>query len=89
MQLIGGDLPLALVQHLDVAPQGDTGQHILGGVGVALAPEQGPAEADGEAQHLDAQAARDPEVPELVNRDQDRQGDQEGTEGKEQIHGAL
>ena len=65
---------LALVEHLDVAAQRDRGDRVLGAVAAAAHPQR-PAETDREAQHLDPEPARDPEVPELVEGHQHAEAD--------------
>src|SRR6202161_460438 len=85
MQLLGADLALALVEQLDVAAQGNGGQAVLGAVGVLAHPrDQRFAEADAEAQNLEAELLGDPVMPELVHRHQYADRDQEGGE-KNQI----
>ncbi len=81
VQFRGRDIALALVQQLDVAAQGDRGQAILGAIGVlADARQQRFAEADAEAQHLEAEFLGDPVMPELMDGNQDADRNQEGGE---------
>ena len=63
-------LPSRLVEQLHVAAERYGRDHELDRVLAEHAPIQRLAEADGEAQHADAELARDPEMAELVHRDQ-------------------
>src|SRR6202161_1164099 len=85
MQLLGADLALALVEQLDVAAQGNGGEAVLGAVGVFADPhDQLFADADAEAQNLEAELLGDPVMPELVHRHQYSDRDQKG--GKKNQH---
>jgi hypothetical protein len=66
-----------LPQHFDVTAQGDRCNHILSAI-LAHPGLDGLAETDGKAQDLDAAAACNPKVTELVDGDQDAQGDYQG-----------
>src|SRR4029077_12368036 len=74
-----GDGRLALVQHLYVAAERNGRQPIFGVIGSAALPaHERPAEADRETQHFEPESARDPEMPELVDRDEHADRDDEG-----------
>ncbi|MNQ41616.1 hypothetical protein D3C85_552980 [compost metagenome] len=68
-------LAFALIEHLDVAAQGNRGDDELGALAIMPA-QQRRAEAHGETQHLDPTAARHPEVTEFVKGHQHPQGNQ-------------
>ena len=77
-QLGGRDRRFALVQHLDVARQAAASRCTYSTWSApADAFVERLAKAHREAQHLEAQAPRDPEVAELVHRDQQAYGDHE------------
>ena len=87
MQLRGVDIAFALVEELHVAAERNRGQAILGAVAIVsdALPER-LAETDAEAQHLEAELLRDPVVPELVNRDQYPDRNQEGGDENHNPH---
>ena len=66
-------LALARVEHLDVTAQRDGGDPELGAAPCRVLPQR-IAEADREAQHTHAAAARHPEMAEFVESDQQAQG---------------
>ena len=87
--LVGRDRTLALVEHAHVAAERQGADHELGAVGPRLAPPQHPAEADREAQHLDAAGDRHPVVAVLVDDDQHPQREQEGEDGRDRRHAVI
>jgi hypothetical protein len=89
VQLIRRDLFLALVEHLHIAAYRHGRERVLGRVAAAAPGQKRRAETDGKAQHLDAEPAGDPEVPEFVNGDQDKDRDQEGTDGDGEVVHAV
>src|SRR5690554_3048732 len=74
MALFFRDRALALVQHFDVATQGDQRDSKLGPVAV-ITRENRITKAYRKAQYLDAALAGNPEVPELVDGHQNAKGD--------------
>src|ERR1700690_681722 len=77
----------ALVQQLDVTAQGDGSQTVFGSVRIPThAREQRFAEADAEAQDLEAEFLRDPIVPEFMHRHQDADGNQERSQKNHNLH---
>ncbi len=67
MQLGRRHIAFALIQQPHVAAQGNRGQAVLGVIGVlAYARQQRFAEADTEAQHLEAEFLGDPIMPKFV-----------------------
>ena len=89
-KILHGDLPLPLVQHLDIPPERDRTDHILGRIRPFPPPPQRLAEPDGEAQHLDSQPACHPEMAELVHRHEDTDGNQKRKQrGQETVHALL
>src|SRR5690606_31780041 len=86
MDLAGIDLPLGLVEHLDVAAEGNHGDRVFR-LAVAASPRhERAAEADRELQDLDAEPARDPEMAELVDRDENADGQYEAQQAEQEIH---
>ena len=81
---LGRDLAFALVEHLDVAAERNRRDHEIGAVAVAARPQR-LAESDREPQHLDAAAARDDEMAELVEGDQHAQRDDQPPDGTEDL----
>src|SRR5690606_28388260 len=79
MPLLGGHRALALVEHLDVATERKSPDHELGLLPRMLTPglpaQEGLAEADREALHLDAAGHRDAVMAVFVDRDEDAEGD--------------
>ncbi len=71
-------LALALVGHLDVAAERQRGERPFGAIAADAARPDDTAEADREAQHLDAGELGDDVVAELVERDQHAERDDEG-----------
>ena len=74
MRLIGRHLAFPSIQHLDIAAQRQCGNHIVSAIASAPLPER-TAKADGKLQHLDAQTASHPKMPEFMDGHQDAQGD--------------
>src|SRR5690606_13320279 len=70
-----------LVEHLDVATQGHAGNDVFGALAVIPAVQR-RAKSDGETQYLDAAATGDPEMPVLVNGDQQPQRHDGGQQSK-------
>src|SRR6185312_11646545 len=64
-------LPFPLVRHLHIAAEGQGREHVFGLVALAVPRPYGFAEPDREAQHLDAEPARDDEVAEFMGDHQD------------------
>ena len=77
----GGDVAFALVEHAHVAAEGQRADDELGAVGPRLATPEDAAEADREAQHLDAAGDGDPVVAVLVDDDEDAERQEEGEDG--------
>jgi hypothetical protein len=73
----GGDVALALVEHAHVAAEGQRADDELGAVGLRLAAPEDAAEADREAQHLDAAGDGDAVVAVLVDDDEDAERQEE------------
>src|SRR5208337_2479712 len=87
VQLRGRDIAFALVEELDVAAQRNGRDAVLGPVRIPpSAHEQGFAESDAEAQHLEAELLGDPVMPELVNGDQYPDRNQKGGEKNQHLH---
>jgi hypothetical protein len=62
---------VALIEEAYIAAERDRGKDVLNLVRVAAdAHEERLAESEREAQHLEPEPARDPEMPELVHRDE-------------------
>ena len=80
-----GDRRLALVQHFDVAAQRDGRNGVFGTLAIVPAHQRRP-KTDGEAQHLDAAAASDPEMAVFMNGHQQPQGNHCGQQRRQQIH---
>ena len=76
-----GDIAFALVEHAHVAAEGQRADDELGAVGPRLATPEDAAEADREAQHLDAAGDGDPVVAVLVDDDEDAERQEEGEDG--------
>ena len=68
------DLAFGLVEHLDIAAEGNQANAIFGGVVLASPGEQWATKADGKLQHLDAEFARHLEVAVFVHRHQNGDG---------------
>ena len=64
------DLAVALIRHTNITAKWNGRDHVLG---VVFTPpsQQRPAEADGKSQHLDARAARHPEMAVFMDRHND------------------
>src|SRR5205085_2322114 len=77
---------LALVEQLHVAAERHRRHHVFDAIGAGDALEQRPAETDREAQHLEAEPPRDPEMPELVHRDENSHGDHEPQRVPDETH---
>ena len=79
MQLRGIDIALALVEQLHIPAERNRGQAVLRAIPIVSdSRQQRFAEADTEAQHLEAKFLRDPVVPEFVHSDQYPDRNQEG-----------
>ncbi len=76
---------LALVEHLDVPAERDRGDHELGAVPI-MPTHQRTAEADREAQHLDAATPCDPEVTEFVEGNQHPERNEGADDHVERAH---
>src|SRR5580704_8988904 len=88
MQLGRRHVAFALIQQPYVTAQGNRGQAVLGVIRVlAYTRQQRFAEADTEAQHLEAEFLGDPVVSEFMNGHQDTNRNQEGG-GYDQKHHA-
>ena len=75
-QLVRRHRTFALIEQLHVAAERQRGDPVFVPFGVDVLPQR-LAEADGEAQHLEAEPSRDPEMAELMHRDQKAHGDHE------------
>ncbi len=84
-QLGGGDRPFALIEQLHVAAERQHGDGVDRAV-LAGALDERLAEADRESQHLEAEAPGDPEMAELVDRDQQAHGHDEPQGVPGEIH---
>ena len=65
--------PLTLIQHLDIATQGNRRKHILSPLAVLPTPQR-LTETDGKTQHLDSTATGYPKVPPLMEGHQHPNG---------------
>ena len=77
----GATVAFALVEHAHVAAEGQRADDELGAVGPRLAAPEDAAEADREAQHLDAAGDGDPVVAVLVDDDEDAERQEESEDG--------
>ena len=84
VEFLGRDLAFALVEHLDVAAERNRGDGELGAVAVATHPQR-LAEADRKAQHLDPAQPGHDEMAELVEGDQQAEGDDQPPDGTEKL----
>jgi len=85
-QVLSCDRPFTLIEELDVTTERDGGHDVLDAVGTRDAGDERPAETDREAQHLEPEAPRDPEMAELVHRHQKADGDYEPYEIPDETH---
>jgi hypothetical protein len=67
-------------------PPNGSADSIIGLVAAEAARQQGLAEADREAQHLDAAQSRSDVVAEFVHHHQDADGNQEPQDGMQHTH---
>jgi hypothetical protein len=88
VELGGGYVALALVEHLHVAAQRQGGDHVFGAVLAHPLPQRG-AEADRKAQHLDPAAPRHPVVAELVEGHQHAEADDQPPHRTEEVTHVL
>ena len=85
-----GNLVLPLVQHLDVSAKRHDADAVLGRIARPPPVQDGLAEADRKLEHLDPEPAGHPVVPELVDRDKNRDRDQESRNAVDQpFHESL
>jgi hypothetical protein len=86
VEFLLGHAALSLVEHLHVTTERNGSQDVLCAVATNPAPQRA-AEPDGETQHTHSATARDPEMTELVDRDEDAQGEQGDQNGLQEFHG--
>ena len=84
VELFRGDLALALVEHLHVTAQRNRRHGELGAMPVPAHPQR-LAETDRKAQHLHPAQAGDDEMAELMEGDQQAEGDQQPPHGSEKL----
>ena len=84
VQIALGHFELALVEHLHVAAERNCGNRVFGAIAAQTRPQR-LAEAHRKADHVHAKPARDPEMAELMEGDQDADADDQPPDRAQEI----